>query len=852
MWIVPRLIAMTLLLVLAVPAPAVAADKDPAIRGAGSSQAIPDRYIVVLKDGAAARVDGLAGTLAGRHNGRVGHVYQAALHGFSVSTSAAQARRLAAEPEVAYVEQDQRVQVADTQENPPSWGLDRVDQRAPALSGTYSYDVTASNVTAYVIDSGIRVTHTEFGGRAGWGWDFIDNDALADDCNGHGTHVAGTIGGRTYGVAKAVKLVAVRVMDCNGFGSISAIVAGIDWVTTHAVKPAVANMSLEFFCNPAPCDLDQIKTTVNTAITNSVHSGVSYVVAAGNHNIDACTAPIASAQEAITVGNSAPNDTRSPTSNWGTCVNLFAPGTNIPSAGRASDTATATMSGTSMAAPHVTGTVALVLGRGGGWEVATPGQVTTEVVNTLATPNAIANDGTGSPSKLLYTGPPPVAGGSPIAVARNADGRLDLFEVEPGGMLYHRSQASLSTNAWTPRSYLQPNYANAVAAEAGADGRLQIAFTNRRDESVWHRSQAFVDSDNWYSWSSMNGLLTAVAMARDSDGRMELFGVNRNGTAYQSMQTAPNADTWTAWAPFGTFNPTDRIRAIAAQTNGSGQIEVFMLLGDGRIWHKWQTQPGGAWTPWWNVDGQLASIAVARNNSGALELIGVNTSGQVWRRTQAFAGTNNWFSWSQLDSGMKHVAAETTVDGRVVLFTVDTNHTVWYRWQTAPDASTWSARRSLGPLGGGPVRVPQPQMRVRYVDSEETVGGSQAATNVLDGNRSTIWYSKWFGTVAPLPHEIQLDLGGTYPVNALYYTARQGNSNGWITNYEVYVSADGVNWGTPVAASTFPYTEAEWAVSFPTKTGRYVRLRALGERYGNQWVAVAELNIGYQPATNPL
>jgi subtilisin family serine protease len=361
------------------------------IHGAGGSRAIAGSYIVVLKPESAdaAKVTSASQELARRYGGTVLDNYLATFRGFHVRTSARRAARLAADPAVASVVQDSVVQLSSaTQTNPP-WGLDRIDQRTLPLSRTYTYR-PAANVTAYVLDTGIRISHTQFGGRARNGWDFIENDAVAQDCNGHGTHVAGTIGSTMYGVAKDVRLVAVRVLNCQGSGSYSTIIAAIDWVTQHAVKPAVVNMSVG-----GPLD-----ATLNAALTRSIASGITYVVAAGNDNRNACTASPAATPQAITVGATDSADARAYFSNWGSCVDLFAPGVNVASTYNAFDTATATMSGTSMATPHVAGAAALVLGANPAY---TPAQVSS-VLLANATPGRVVSPGTGSPNLLVDTG----------------------------------------------------------------------------------------------------------------------------------------------------------------------------------------------------------------------------------------------------------------------------------------------------------------------------------------------------------------------------------------------------------------------------------------------------------------
>ena len=304
------------------------------------------------------------------------------------------------------MEEDGRITLKTTQNNPP-WGLDRIDQRDRPLNGQYNYTPTGTGVRAYVIDTGIRTSqHTQFGGRAAAMFDAFGGNG--QDCNGHGTHVAGTIGGTTYGVAKGVLLRAVRVLDCDGNGTDSTLIAGIDWVTSNHISPAVANISIG----------GGASTAVDTAVENMINANVTTAIAAGNdYGIDACNTSPARVSAAITVGSTTATDAKSDFSNVGTCLDIFAPGSSIVSAWHVSDTATNSISGTSMATPHVTGVAAPYLQNN---TAASPTTVRDRIVNT-ATPNRLTGIGTGSPNRLLYSplttgegSPPPTCAGGTL------------------------------------------------------------------------------------------------------------------------------------------------------------------------------------------------------------------------------------------------------------------------------------------------------------------------------------------------------------------------------------------------------------------------------------------------------
>jgi len=444
-------------------------------------------YIVVLKDSAASlgnerssapTIASVASTMARSYGLDVSYTYSHVLRGFVVKASRKSLINLLTDNRVAYVEENGVVSISQTTQNNATWGLDRVDQRDRPLNSTYVYDTSASNVYTYVIDTGVRPSHNDFGGRVISGYTAINDGRGSNDCNGHGTHVAGTVAGATWGVAKSAVIVPIRVLGCNGSGTNAGVIAGMDWVTANHVKPAVANMSLG----------GGASTTTDNAVSRMRNAGVTVVVAAGNENQSACNVSPGRSSAAITVGSTTSSDGRSSFSNWGSCVDIMAPGSSITAPWYTSNSATNTISGTSMASPHVAGIAALYLADN---PSASPTQVENAIFNN-ASVNKLSSLN-GSPNLLAYSrfgggggNPPPPPGptelqnGVAVGSQSGATGSETFFTIDvPAGAtnfvvqisggsgdadLYTRFGSPPTTSTYACRPWLNGN--NETCTEA--------------------------------------------------------------------------------------------------------------------------------------------------------------------------------------------------------------------------------------------------------------------------------------------------------------------------------------------------------------------------------------------------
>jgi|GEM_PF-786365 len=569
-----KVLSLILCTLALVPQPALGQEANAKGRFRKNDGAIPNNYIVVFNESVPpARVAAFAGQLAQAHGGTVGFTYESALRGFSVEMSEAQAIALSHNPFVAYVEQDVLVEGAATQTVAP-WGLDRIDQRALPLNTTYTYLNSGTGANVYVIDGGIRLTHQEFGGRAVFAYDNVADGRNGVDCNGHGTSVAGIIGGNTYGVAKNAKLHAVRVLNCLNQGTAARIIAGVDWVTANHVKPAVANLSFATGLGNDSMDL---------AVRNSIAAGITYAVAAGNNAGDAALRSPARVTEAITVAATDQNDNQATFSNFGAVVDLYAPGVDIVTASSSDDVSTTIRSGTSFAAPFVAGSAARYLS-------ANPGEspaAVSRAITSNATPGKVANAGLDTPNLVLFKP------NSKIAFSSLRDGNWELYVMDPDGS--NLKNISLHTSkdlpvVWSPDG-------RKIAFQSNRTGAGDIYVMNS-DGSGLTRLTTSAYADQAPSWSADS---QRIAFISKRDGNSDVFVMNADGTNQVNITRSASPEYDPMWSP------TDN--KIAFRSYRDGRTKHYVMNPDGtnqlRLTNAYVDESYMKWSP----DGKKVTFA---------------------------------------------------------------------------------------------------------------------------------------------------------------------------------------------------------------------------------------------------
>jgi hypothetical protein len=689
------------------PASAAASPPTPVIRGEGAASAIPGSYVVKLKDTASVRSHGVGGrarTLNKAHRGTLGRVWQHALRGFTTTMTRDQALKLAADPDVEYVLQDQLMVSGGRPptpappgltQSPANWGLDRIDQHARPLDNKYSYDDTAGQaVHAYIVGSGIEASHPDFGGRAFGGGNFV-NDGIpsSEDCSGSGTAMAGIVGGHQHGVAKKVTLVGVRMVGCSPLFPLSAAVSGFDWVVDNAVRPAILLYAFDDFCwdgsTPVPCSPEFSATMVELQEA-AFHSGITVIGSAGDHAQNTCAISTGAGPNTIYVGATTINDARTGSSNFGPCVTMYAPGEGVTTDDIGGDTGVTT--GTYASAAYVAGAAALFMGKPE-FVGAHPAQIRAELVTKRSTPNVITGLPSNTPNLLLFTGPPGfLTVGDTAAISLRSDGRMMLFGTNKEGFLFHRQQTTPGSSAWSNWTQSTTKGWLSVGAGANADGRLALLGMTQSGE-LWVRQEAAPSSNTWSTWSKLSPTTNSVpisraVMAHNQSNRLQIFVTDHQGKAYYRSQLSPGSALFTTW---NGLNFPGTARDITAVPYADGRIEVLALNDAGEIWRTTQTSATDTnWGPFTKLNGfGMASIAAARNASGKLELVGLDAGGGAWHRTQTTVGT--WGGWTALSAKtLAQVTAGTNANGRIQIVGVDNLGKIWQSTQTSANSSAYS------------------------------------------------------------------------------------------------------------------------------------------------------------------
>jgi len=624
-----RLVLGLVLITIAVGAQAQLSAESAKFQAA--SHPVPGEYIVVLKEdvarlatesrSSAPEIRAVAEAITSQYRVKLQQSYSHVLRGFVIEADKRTLSSLLLDDRIAFIEENGVVTVSQTTQNNATWGLDRADQRDLPLNGSYIYDNSGSGVRAYIIDTGIRASHTNFGGRVQSGFSAINDGNGSNDCNGHGTHVAGTVGSATYGVAKSVLLVPVRVLGCDGSGSNAGVINGMDWVAANRVLPAVANMSLG----------GGASTATDNAVANMRNAGVTVVVAAGNENQNACNVSPARAAAAYAVGSTTNTDVRSSFSNFGTCVDIFAPGSSITSTWHTSNTATNTISGTSMASPHVAGAAALYLSANSG---ATPAAVEGWLTNNAST-GKLTGINTGSPNRMLYTrlstgggggggggggtGPTALTNGVPVTNQSGATGSETFYTIAvPAGA----SNLTIQTAGGSGDADLYVRFGSAPT-QSTYDCRPFLGGNN--ETCTFASPQAGTYHVMLRGWSAYSGVTLTASFTPPSGGggggggapctNCEQFTGSLSGNGASQIQ--PNGTWYQSGA--GTHRGW-----LSGPSNADFDLELY----------RWS---GSRWT--------RVAQATSSNSEESISYNG--TAGFYYWRVLSFSGSGNYSFWLQ-------------------------------------------------------------------------------------------------------------------------------------------------------------------------------------------------------------